>query len=302
MIAFVAATPSIDRQHEIDALQPGTIHRPHSVVAVAGGKALNAARAANRLGGAVHAIALLGGHAGRWVADALAEEGITLDQVDGPGETRMALSVAADGPLTEFYEPAPEIGQGHWAALEREVERVAHYARWVGDRRLVAPRRATGRLSAPRRRRASWRREGRARRARQRAHRRPAGRPRLRQGEHARGGRGRASTPRRSCCSPPAAATARRRSPTAADGMELAIADGSGPACRAARRLGRYPVGSGDAALGGFLTALDVGGDWRAALSLATGAAAANAEVAGAGRLDGASAAALARDVRVIHA
>ncbi len=65
--------------------------------------------------------------------------------------------------------------------------------------------------------------------------------------------------------------------------------------------IGRYPVGSGDATLGGFLTALDVGGDWAAALALAIGAAAANAEVPGAGRLDGARAAALARDVRVIH-
>ena len=40
-----------------------------------------------------------------------------------------------------------------------------------------------------------------------------------------------------------------------ADGMELATAEG---ALRAAPpRLGAYPVGSGDAALGGFLAALD---------------------------------------------
>ena len=58
--------------------------------------------------------------------------------------------------------------------------------------------------------------------------------------------------------------------------------------------LGRYPVGSGDAALGGFLTALDAGGSLDAALALATGAAAANAEVPGAGRLDGARAGELA--------
>ncbi len=300
MIAFVAATPSIDRQHEIDALQPGTIHRPHSVVAVAGGKALNAARAANRLGGAVHAIALLGGHAGRWVADALAEEGITLDQVDGPGETRMALSVAADGPLTEFYEPAPEIGPGHWAALEREVERVAHYARWVaiaGSLPPGAPQDAYRRLAAAAHHGGAKvaldaRDNGLTEGLR-------AGPDFVKVNTHeaaavgidtaqellvAAGGGDRA-----------AAIT------HGADGMELAIADGT--VLRAAPpALGRYPVGSGDAALGGFLTALDVGGDWRAALSLATGAAAANAELPGAGRLDGARAAALARDVRVVHA
>jgi fructose-1-phosphate kinase PfkB-like protein len=63
---------------------------------------------------------------------------------------------------------------------------------------------------------------------------------------------------------------------------------------------GRFPVGSGDATLGGFLTALDAGGDWNAALQIATGAAVANAEQPGAGRLDGARALALAREVRVI--
>ena len=68
VIAFVAASPSIDRLHVVDALRPGEIHRPERVVAVAGGKALNAARAAHALGADVHAVALLGGHTGRWVA------------------------------------------------------------------------------------------------------------------------------------------------------------------------------------------------------------------------------------------
>ena len=85
VIAFVAASPSIDRLHIVEALRPGEIHRPERVVAVPGGKALNAARAAHALGADVHAIALLGGHTGRWVADALEEEGVTCDAVAGPG-------------------------------------------------------------------------------------------------------------------------------------------------------------------------------------------------------------------------
>ena len=67
--------------------------------------------------------------------------------------------------------------------------------------------------------------------------------------------------------------------------------------CHAAPpRLGAYPVGSGDAALGGFLAALDAGGDWEAALALAAGAGAANAEQPGAGRLEGKRALILARE------
>ena len=87
-------------------------------------------------------------------------------------------------------------------------------------------------------------------------------------------------------CSRPAARR-RPRSPTAPTGIELATADRGDP--RRAARPRPYPVGSGDAALGGFLTALDVGGDWAAALQIAAGAAAANAEQPGAGRLDGAA-------------
>src|SRR6185436_13566490 len=84
VIVFVAGSPSIDRTHEVHALEPGAIHRPTRVVAVAGGKALNAARAAHHLGAEVRAIALLGGHAGRWIADALLREGLEYEVVDGP--------------------------------------------------------------------------------------------------------------------------------------------------------------------------------------------------------------------------
>jgi sugar/nucleoside kinase (ribokinase family) len=51
---------------------------------------------------------------------------------------------------------------------------------------------------------------------------------------------------------------------------------------------GDYPVGSGDAFLGGLLTALaaDPDGAWLKAARLGLGAAAANAQVPGAARLD----------------
>ncbi len=51
-----------------------------------------------------------------------------------------------------------------------------------------------------------------------------------------------------------------------ADGMELATPDGA--THRAVPpRLGAYPVGSGDAAFGGFLAALDAGATWPEALA-----------------------------------
>jgi 1-phosphofructokinase family hexose kinase len=300
MIAFVAASPSIDRLHEIDELRAGTIHRPRGTVAVPGGKALNAARAAHALGGEVHAVALLGGHAGRWIAEALQAEGIALDHVAGPGESRMALSVSDGGPLTEFYEPAPEIGDDHWAALEAAVERVAHDARWVAIsgslppgapddayRRLVRVARAGGAIVAL------------DARGRGLAAGLDAGPDfvKVNASEAAELGIADAHGLR-------AAAGGGDRGAAithGADGTELETP--YGVRLRAVPPvLGRFPVGSGDATLGGFLAALDAGGDWPAALALATGAAAANAEIPGAGRLDGARAAALARAVHVVQA
>jgi fructose-1-phosphate kinase PfkB-like protein len=62
---------------------------------------------------------------------------------------------------------------------------------------------------------------------------------------------------------------------------------------------GRYPVGSGDAFLAGLVVALDGGAGWGIALRLALGAATANAELPGAGRLDPSRAEALAEQATV---
>lgn len=281
MIAFVAASPSIDRTHVVDTLTPGEIHRPRHVVAVAGGKALNAARAAHALGADVHAIALLGGHAGRWVAAALEEEGVTCDTVPGPGETRSCLSVSDGEALTEFYEPGPELATAHWAALEAATARIAAGARWVGVAGSLppgAPADAAARLLRVAREagaRVALDVSGEALRLGLEA---GPDFVKVNAAEAAELGISSAAALQRMTRDGAAAIT------HGADGMELATPDGT--LHRAVPpRLGAYPVGSGDAALGGFLGALDAGGGWEDALAQAARAAAANAQVPGAGRL-----------------
>jgi fructose-1-phosphate kinase PfkB-like protein len=85
-----------------------------------------------------------------------------------------------------------------------------------------------------------------------------------------------------------------------ADGAVLVEPDGTAWNGRLYVR-GPYPVGSGDSFLAGLIVALDGGADWPAALALALGAGAANAEVPGAGRLDGDRARALAEQARVVR-
>jgi 1-phosphofructokinase family hexose kinase len=135
-LLFVAANPSIDRLYELDRLNVGAIHRPRSIVAVAGGKGLNAARAAATLGGSVTAAAIVGGRAGDWIGERLAQLGIDARLVRASGETRTCVSILdrSSGALTEVYEGGDEIGPTAWDAFEAIVR--AELER--GDVALVA--------------------------------------------------------------------------------------------------------------------------------------------------------------------
>jgi 1-phosphofructokinase family hexose kinase len=119
VIVCLAANPSIDRLFEVQRLEHGAIHRPVEFTAVPGGKGLNVARAAAAVGGDVFVLALLAGHAGRWIDDALGAEGIKRRLAWMDGETRSSLSVfdRETSRLTEFYEAGPPAGAEGWQRL-----------------------------------------------------------------------------------------------------------------------------------------------------------------------------------------
>jgi fructose-1-phosphate kinase PfkB-like protein len=192
----------------------------------------------------------------------------------------VCVSVSDGAGLTEFYEPGPAIADGDWAALEAAAAEIAARATWVavagslppGARpdaaaRLLRVARAAGA-------RVALDVSGEALRLGLDA------RPdfvKVNAEEAAELGLATAEDLRAAAAGGAAAITHGK------DGMELATAEG---VLRAVPpRLGAYPVGSGDSALGGFLAALDAGADWAAALHRAAEAAAANAQVPGAGRL-----------------
>jgi 1-phosphofructokinase family hexose kinase len=122
-LLFVAANPSIDRLYEVERLIVGEIHRPATVVAVPGGKGLNAARAAATLGGSVTAVGVLGGRAGDWIVEQLGELGIEVRVAPSSSETRTCVSIldGSTGSLTEIYERGAEIEPAAWEALEAIV-------------------------------------------------------------------------------------------------------------------------------------------------------------------------------------
>lgn len=123
MITVAATSPSLDVTYLVDHLELGAIHRPASVHRVAGGKSLNLARTAATVGADVAAVAVLGGATGRFIEQELIKEGIAVRSVRCPVETRICVSVAAAdrSDLTELYPYAPELPAGVWAAFRSEL-------------------------------------------------------------------------------------------------------------------------------------------------------------------------------------
>jgi len=244
----------------------------------------------------VTAVGLLGGSAGRWIADAIGERGIASEWIACDGETRTCFTVAAEGgnALTEFHEDAGPVDSGTWAALEEAAKR------WLARALLLC---VAGSLppGAPR--------DGYARLVRLA---RLAGVPAAIDvtGEplvHAL-----AERPHLVKVNAAEAASAVGASlgaeeaavRLAAGGHAIITEDRAGFVVVAPGTVpvrvtldvgGRFPVGSGDAVLGACAAGLDGGREWPETLRLAAGAAAANAMTPGAGCFAVEDARALAR-------
>jgi 1-phosphofructokinase family hexose kinase len=302
-VLCVAANPSIDRLVEVERFEVGRIHRPDVVRPVAGGKGLNVARAAARLGADVTACALLAGHAGRWIAEELERAGVSGRHAWATGETRTCVSVLswADRSLTEIYERGEEVGDDAWGAF-LEVVGAALLARPDivtisgslpagvapnGVGRIVTAARAAGvpivvdtygeplRLAV-------------------------AASPDVVKvnidevnalvGDAGTDADSARAAAHRLCGLGASSAIVTLGSRGAVvvteGGAELRMAGGAELRLAGEPVIGAYPVGSGDAFLAGLAVALAAGASWTDMLRLAGAAGAANALVAGAGELD----------------
>jgi len=281
VIVCVSPNPAIDKLFAVERLEPGEIHRPASFVRVPGGKGLNVARAAAALGADVRAVAWLGGHHGRWIAEEFEALGVPLTPVWHGGETRSCLSVAdeATRSLTEFYEDASPVTDDEWQEFRRRFADAVAGATWVTVSGSLPP-------GTPA--------EGYAELVR------TAGEVAL---DTTQLGAARPALLKVNAVEA-AELTGRDSSATAHDlheriggegkvvvvtrGAEGAVlVDEAGKEWHGGLEAwGPYPVGSGDAFLAGLVVAREGGASWPEALKAALGAGAANAELAGAGRLE----------------
>ena len=308
MILCVAASPSIDKLFEVDAVKVGRIHRPRSFVQVPGGKGLNVARAAHSLGADVTATGILAGYAGRWVEEALAAEGVRARFAWVEGETRASLSVRddTDRGLTEFYERGPDTVAG-WPRLEALVLKLLPEASWMtisGNLPVGAPPDGYARLIAtaakadvPVALDSSDEALALGLKARPRVVKVNAEEAGALLGRDI----GRVEDAQDAAVEIVRSLGAGDRFTIVTRGDEGAVmATGAGEVLRGRLHArGPYPVGSGDAFLAGLVTSLHSGGSVRESLCMALGAAAANAEMPGAGRLDPARARRLSSEADV---
>jgi 1-phosphofructokinase family hexose kinase len=303
VILCVAGNPSIDRLFEVDRIVPGATHRPKHFVQVPGGKGLNVARAAAALGEPVMVTGLLAGHAGRWIDEAMAAEGVEDHFVWTAGETRSSLSVSdlEAGHLTEFYEAGTPVVAEDWDAVQAMAEELLARATWVSlsgslppgtpedaYARLVSAAREAGVRSAVDSRGAALEAALRERPDLVKINAHEAEELLDRKVDGVEGAH-RASLEIRERLGGDGHAAVVT---IGAEGAVLVEPDGTAVHGHLYVR-GQYPVGSGDSFLAGLLSALHRGETWHQAMALALGAAAANAEVPGAGCLDPARAAEL---------
>jgi tagatose 6-phosphate kinase len=296
-LVCVAVNASIDKIAAVDRLVPGRIHRPELLSVVAGGKPINVARAAWRLALGVVVVPVIAGNLGSWLEASLAREGITARPVRIPGETRTCLSILdrSSGLLTELYEAGPTLDDEGWAAIETAVAAelasdaevavvvlsgslppgapVDGYARLVRLAAAAGARTAVdadGELLARAVAAGPWLAKGNAAEA-----------------AHA---TGLASGGEADALA--AAVALQERGATTSlvsRGIEGAIAvDEAGTAWRAgpSPERGAYPVGSGDAALAGFLAAIANGATTAQAARSAVAAGTANALRPGQAQID----------------
>lgn len=309
MITALALSPALDVTYVVDRLQG--IQRPREAVRVAGGKSLNAARAAVALGAHdVSAVAVLAGGAGADVAAAARGDGVSLTAIAGATPTRTCVSIfdAGAGELTEIYERPVAVSAAEAdLVLDAALGASGAAGDWFlfsgGLPQSVAPETVAGVV--------------------RRVH-QAGGRiaidthgPALQAGAAAGPDLvkvNRAEAVELLGCAPDVpgdrlvsrlhgfvAVAGRSSCVVVTDGEDGAWGFDGGEVLRAHRSgpVGAFPVGSGDSFLGGLMVAFEASLSLREALPLGSAAGAANAQVPGAARLDAAMARRLAAGIRV---
>lgn len=116
MIRTLTLNPALDKTVVIPNFHTDTVNRIDSLRLDPGGKGINVSKVIQKLGGESHATALLGGSTGDLIFSMLAQQGIQVDSVRMPGQTRTNLKII-DPVLktnTDINEPGVSLTANQW--------------------------------------------------------------------------------------------------------------------------------------------------------------------------------------------
>jgi 1-phosphofructokinase len=128
MIITVTLNPTLDRTLSVPRFQPGELHRAQVVREDLGGKGINVSRALRALGITSRVVGLMGGATGQVMTNGLLAAGFDVQFAEVKGETRRNITLLdeASGHYTKINEPGPTVSLREVAALQVQVDQMAH--------------------------------------------------------------------------------------------------------------------------------------------------------------------------------
>ena len=138
MITSVCMNPSFDKTVEVDSMTLGAVNRIRSVRRDMGGKGINVAVVAHRLGLGCRCIGCMGQDGADRLTAMLDAEGLEHAFVTVPGSVRTNMKIVSrdDRTVTEMNEPGAPLGPGDldtFLRMAREKTRDARYAVLTGS-------------------------------------------------------------------------------------------------------------------------------------------------------------------------
>lgn len=136
MIVTITLAPALDKTAVIPGFAADRVNRVQSLRLDAGGKGINVSKVLRALGTDSLACGILGGGAGRYIADQLGQMGIPCDFAWVSGETRTNLKIVdpENGTHTDINEPGFPVG----AEVLEDAFRRADNALEAGDIAVLA--------------------------------------------------------------------------------------------------------------------------------------------------------------------
>jgi 1-phosphofructokinase family hexose kinase len=133
MILCITPNIALDRTMIVPGFGPGLVNRATETLVAAGGKGVNVARAARLLGHEIVCAGLIGGHAGKHVAELAEQEGLPTawTWIEDESRTCIIIVTSEGSDATVVNEPGPTISAEAWTRLRGDVLQAATRAKAV---------------------------------------------------------------------------------------------------------------------------------------------------------------------------